>query len=275
MERNRAQSKAVTRRPRRSQQRPLYWLPAASGMLALTVGVQGTAANALVEWPGFLGQSNESNNQFGEQENIATAIATNEASAVEPALLRPQFSQAHPQPQQGRQTEASPSFPKPIRSLEDYRRDLHRRSNAVESQLLDLQQLLSMQAYGTSFADRLLVEHEDYQVKLRQLQNLESELLQAAIAQADTATFNQIYMRLYNTDRELRQIAQTQLQRYIEQSQTNSTLGLWQEPMYVQSLRWLMEHTHERHQLQARQQTFLTTMAQSPQLQLESSEIQS
>ncbi|EKV00722.1 hypothetical protein Lepto7375DRAFT_2854 [Leptolyngbya sp. PCC 7375] len=274
MERNRAQSKAITRRPRQPQQRPLYWLPVASGMLTLTVGVQGTA-NALGEWPGFLGQSNKPTSELGETDNTATAVDTNETSSVEPALLRPRFSQASPQAQQVRPAEAPPAFPKPIRSLEDYRRDLHRRSNAVESQLLGLQQLLSIQAYGTSFADRLLVEDEGYQVKLRQLQSLEAELLQAAIAQADTATFNQIYVHLYNTDRELRRIAQTQLQRHIDQAQTNSTLGLWQEPMYVQSLRWLMEHTHERHQLKARQQTFITTMVQSPHMSAESFEIQS
>ncbi|MDV3352962.1 hypothetical protein QGP82_30080 [Leptothoe sp. LEGE 181152] len=274
MERNRTQSKAVTRRPMQPQQRPLYWLPTASGMLALTVGVQGTA-NALGEWPGFLGQSNTPINELGETDNTATAVDTNGTSSVEPALLRPRFSQASPQAQQVRQAEAPPSFPKPITNLEDYRRDLHRRSNAVESQLLGLQQLLSIQAYGTSFADRLLVEDDAYQTKMRQLQSLEAELLQAAIAQADTATFNQIYVRLYNTDRELRRIAQMQLQRHIEQAQTNSTLGLWQEPMYVQSLRWLMEHTHERHQLQARQQTFTATMVQRTQMSAESFEIQS
>ncbi len=278
MARNRTYTKAVTHRPIQLQPKAFYCLSTASGMLALTLGWQGTAANALGELPGTLVQSSKPTDLFEETDGVTadidSDIDTDKASPVEPDALKPRFSQSNSSAQQILLPDTQPTPSKSIKRLEDYRRDLHRRSNAVESRLLGLQQLLSLQAYGTSFADRLLFEDETYQTKMRQLQVTEAKLLQASITQTEETTLKQLYAHLQSTDQELRQIALMQLQHYIEQAQTTSTLGLWQEPMYLQSLRWLMEHTHERHQLQARQQILAQALAQLPQISAESSEAQ-
>ena len=257
MERNRPHSIAVNHRP--SAQSP-SWVPTTSGILALTFGLPGAAANALGELPAtFTAPDVPTNELEGVNNASATEVDTPEVSPVGPMISRPRFSRLKLQAQKLLRSRPSAAPTLSVERLENHRRDLHRRSNEVESQLLGLQQLLSIQAYGNSFADRLLAEDTAYQAKLQQLQTLEAEL-HGAMKQDDTATLNQLQNRLGQTDRELRQIAQDQLQRYIDQSQTNSTLGLWQEPMYQQSLRWLMEHTHERHQLNARHQTLARTL---------------
>lgn len=260
------------------QPKAFYCLSTASGMLALALGWQGTAANALGDLPGTPVKPNEPTDLFEETDSVTadidSDIVTDKASPVEPAALKPRFSQLNPQAQQMLLPDTQSSSTEPIKRLEDYRRDLHRRSNMVESRLLGLQQLLSIQAYGTSFADELLFEDETYQTKIRQLQITEAKILQASIIQTEETTPKQLHAHFQNTDQELRQIAQMQLQRYIKQAQTTSTLGLWQEPMYLQSLRLLMEHTNERHQLQARQQILAQAIAQLPQISAASSEAQ-
>ncbi|ESA32342.1 hypothetical protein N836_27515 [Leptolyngbya sp. Heron Island J] len=228
-------------------------------MLALTCGLSGSAANALAELPATFATPEAPANELEGVNDSTTEVDPPKAAAVEPAALRPSFSRLKLKAQKLLRSQSPTAPTLSVERLEGHRRDLHRRSNEVESQLLGLQQLLSIQAYGKSFADRLLAEDAAYQAKLQQLQTLEAEL-HGAMKQADAATLSQLQNRLDQTDRELRQIAQTQLQRYIDQAQTNSTLGLWQEPMYRQSLRWLMEHTHERHQLNARQQTLADTL---------------
>ncbi len=229
---------------------------AASSMLVLTVGFQGTAANAVGDFP-----VPEPDKPMFESEatDASEDVNTDPVAAVEPTSIRPRFSQLRVQAQRLIKAEVQPATNVSVVSLETHRRELHRRSNAVESQLLDLQYLLSIQAYGDSFADRLLDENEAYQTKLKQIQALETEIHEA-IQQTDTAQLTQLQRRLKRIDQELRQTAQGQLQQHIAQAQVTSTMGLWQEPMYRESLQWLMEHTHERHLLRARQQTLASTL---------------
>ncbi|MBT9311911.1 hypothetical protein [Leptothoe kymatousa] len=158
-----------------------------------------------------------------------------------------------------RSNQPQPAVSLSVELLKHHRRELHRRSNAVESQLLNVQQLLSMPSYGNSFADRLLTEDEFYQSKLRKLQTLEAEI-HTAIEQQDKILLEQLQHRLQRMDEDLRTLAQTRLQQHIEQAQGTSVSGLWQEPMYHSSLQWLMDHTHERHALKARQQTLAQTI---------------
>ena len=238
------------------------WWQTASGVAILTVGLQGMAANAVGELPITLSDVPD-----GDGEAIDAAatgdleIDPDIVAEVAPASPQPRFSQfmtraqglIKNEPQQQSVTNLS------VVRLEIHSRDLHRRSNQVEAQLLGLQQLLSLQSYGTSFADRLLAEDATYQAKLQQLQALETEIHEA-IEQADSATLSQLERRLQRVDQDLRQQAQTQLQQYIERAQATSTLGIWQEPMYRESLLWLIEHTHERHLLKARQQTLARTL---------------
>jgi hypothetical protein len=224
-------------------------------MLVLTVGFQGTAANAVGDLP----ELNESTSGFEEAVNVSADTNISPIASVETAPIRPRFSQLKAQVHRLIKADAQPASKLPVIRLENHRRDLHRRSNEVESQLLDLQYLLSIQSYGTSFADRLLDEDETYQTKLQQIQTLEAEI-HVAIQRADTVELKQLERRFYRTERALRKTAQTQLQQHIERSQSTSTLGLWQEPIYQESLRWLMEHTHERHLLRAREQTLARTL---------------
>ncbi|MEM1250942.1 MAG: hypothetical protein AAGI69_00820 [Cyanobacteria bacterium P01_H01_bin.21] len=246
MEQNRAQSTAI---PRCSSQ-PNPWLSAASGMLALTVGLQGATANndATVTL-------SETENPTDQSEDNVDVSAPVETTPVLPAPIWPRFSKLI----QTRQPVKTETRPLAMTRLESHQRELHRRSNDVESQLLAIQELLSLPSYGTSFADRLLDDDDVYQTKLQQLRLLEAEI-HTALERSDETTVNQLKTRLQRADRELRRLAQKQLRRYIEQAQATSTLGLWQEPMYQESLRWLMEHTHERHLLKARQQTLRRTM---------------
>ncbi|MEM8614923.1 MAG: hypothetical protein AAGF93_23160 [Cyanobacteria bacterium P01_H01_bin.105] len=257
MEHNRAHSTAVTHFL--TQPYPHSWLPTASGMLALTVGLQGAAANAVGGVP--FTESTESTNQHAVDITVETdlEVDTGTVTPVELALQQPRFSQLKSRAQQLLKTQAAPAPNLSIVRLENHRRELHRRSNEVESQLLGVQQLLSIQSYGNSFADQLLNENDAYQTQLQQLQALEAKM-HTAIEQSDMARLSQLQNRLQSTDQELWQIAQKQLEHYMEQAQTTSTLGLWQEPMYRESLRWLMEHTHQRHLLKARQQILARTL---------------
>ncbi|MEO1507922.1 MAG: hypothetical protein AAFU84_09765 [Cyanobacteria bacterium J06633_23] len=253
-------SVAATDRQPRPQPSHLWWQTASGVAILTVVGLQGMAANAVGELPVTL-----SDRPDGDRETIDAAaapeISPDIVAEVAPAGPQPRFSQFMTRaqglitnkPQQ--QSVANLSLAR----LEIHSRDLHRRSNQVEAKLLGLQQLLSLQSYGTSFADRLLAEDATYQAKLQQLQALETEI-HGAIEQADSSTLSQLERRLQRVDQDLRQQAQTQLQQYIERAQATSTLGIWQEPMYRESLMWLMEHTHERHLLKARQQTLARTL---------------
>lgn len=252
---------SVAATDRRIQSRLSHpWWQTASGVAILTVGLQGMAANAVGELP-VTDVPDGGESVPDAAVDIALETAPEIVAEVAPANPRPRFSQLMTraqsliknEPQQ--QSVANLS----VARLEIHSRDLHRRSNQVEAKLLGLQQLLSLQSYGTSFADRLLAEDATYQAKLQQLQALETEI-HGAIEQADSATLSQLERRLQRVDQDLRQQAQTQLQQYIERAQATSTLGIWQEPMYRESLLWLMEHTHERHLLKARQQTLARTL---------------
>ncbi|MBE9070291.1 hypothetical protein IQ260_26980 [Leptolyngbya cf. ectocarpi LEGE 11479] len=257
MEHEPAQSTAV---PNPGPTQPSGWLQTVSGVAVLTVGLQGTAASA-VDAPVIEAGPDAAVETAAVE--IANDVAYPISSPIEPAAPQPRFSQWRRQVQKlttrdipsSAVSQISPS----VVRLENHRRELHRRSNEVESQLLGLQQLLSIQSYGTSFADRLLDENDAYQTKLQALTALEADM-HAAIEQADMVALSQLQARLQRSDQELRQIAQQQLQHYIQQVQDSSTMGLWREPMYQQSLRWLMEHTHERHLLNARQQTLARTL---------------
>lgn len=256
MARNRAQSAPATQYLAPAPQSST-WVQTVSGVAVLTVGLQGTATSA-VEAP--LKPLAEPIDQLAVDVSVLADDPINSVAPVKPTAASPRFSKFRRQVQDLIKKDVQPSaVSQSIARLENHRRELHRHSNEVESQLLGLQQLLSMQSYGTSFADRLLDEDDLYQTKLQQLQTLESDI-HIAIEQADTATLNQLKNRLQRADQDLRQIAQHKLQQYIQQAQGQSTLGLWQEPMYQQSLRWLMEHTHERHLLNARQQTLARTL---------------
>lgn len=251
MEYNRAHSATVN-----YPQSHLYsLLPATSGILVLTMGLQTAAANAVGVSSAPLTESTSSTSQQTVDASAETATGT--VAPVAPA--HPRFSQLKRRAQQLLTTQVTPVTNLSLTRLENHRRELHRRSNEVELQLLSLQQLLSIQSYGTSFADQLLNENEAYQAKLVQLQTVEAEM-HTAIEQSDTAALSQLQNRLQRTAQELQQIAQNQLIEHIEQAQTTSTLGLWQEPMYRESLRWLMEHTHQRHLLNARQRTLAHTL---------------
>ena len=98
-----------------------------------------------------------------------------------------------------------------------------------------------------------------YQRKLQQLTKLETEI-HSAIERDDQTQLRNLQHRLQRMDEDLRILAQQQLQQHIEQAQAESVSSLWQEPMYNSSLEWLMDHTHERHSLKARQQTLARTM---------------
>ena len=221
-------------------------------MLALTVGLQGAAANS----DATVTQSETENpaDQSEDNVDVSAPVETTPVS-VEAAPIWPRFSKFI----QTRRPAKNATRPLAIARLERHQRELHRRSNDVESQLLAIQELLSLESYGTSFADRLLDDDDTYQTKLQQLHQLEAEI-HTALKRSDETTVNQLKTRLQRAERELRRLAQNQLRRYIEQAQASSTLGLWQEPMYRESLRWLMEHTHERHLLKARQQILARTM---------------
>ena len=227
---------------------PYGWLPTTSGMLALTVGLQGAAANAIAATTLTPTKSADITEQ---SQNTVAVSAPDTAALVEPAPIWPRFSRF--KAQQPDNTHLL------TMRLENHQRELHRRSNEVESQLLAVQELLSLEPYGTSFADQLLDDDTTYQTKLRQLRLLEADI-HTALKHSDEASFDQLQNRLERTDRELRRLAQKQLRRYVKRAQRTSTLGLWQEPMYQESLRWLMERTHERHLLKARQQALVRTM---------------
>mgnify|MGYP001795581264 CR=1 FL=1 len=253
MEYNRAHSATVDH-----PQSHLYsLLPATSGLLVLTMGLQTAAANGIGVSSVPLPES--TNSPSRQTVNASAETETGTVAPVAPTPLQPRFSQLKRRAQQLLTTQATPVTNLSLTRLENHRRELHRRSNEVELQLLSLQQLLSIQSYGTSFADQLLNENEDYQAKLLQLQTLEAEM-HTAIEQSDMAALSQLQNRLQRIAQELQQIAQNQLIEHIEQAQTTSTLGLWQEPMYRESLRWLMEHTHQRHLLNARQRTLAHTL---------------
>ncbi|MGD1951757.1 MAG: hypothetical protein ACFB14_19240 [Leptolyngbyaceae cyanobacterium] len=252
MQQNRAQSIAIPHCLKPSQSIPYRWLSAVSGILALTVGLQGAAANS--EATVTLSEAENLTDQSEDNVDVLVPIEATPAP-VEAAPIWPRFSRLI----QTRQPVKTETRPLAMARLESHQRELHRRSNDVESQLLAIQELLSLPSYGTSFADRLLDDDDVYQTKLQQLRLLEAEI-HTALEQSDETTVNQLKTHLQRTDRELRRLAQKQLRHYIEQAQATSTLGLWQEPLYQESLRWLMEHTHERHLLKARQQTLRRTM---------------
>ncbi|MEM7065301.1 MAG: hypothetical protein AAF572_19335 [Cyanobacteria bacterium P01_B01_bin.77] len=245
---------------------PVGWLQTVSGVAVLTVGLQGAAANA-VDAPIIEAEPpTDAAVETAAMETAAMETAADvvyPASPIEPSAPQPRFAQWRRQVQKLTTRDIPSSAVSQMSSsvvrLENHRRELHRHSNEVESQLLGLQQLLSIQSYGTSFADRLLDEDDTYQAKLQELTALEADI-HRAIEQADMMALSQLQARLQYSAQELRQIAQQQLQQYIQQAQDSSTMGLWREPMYQQSLRWLMEHTHERHLLNARQQTLARTM---------------
>ncbi|MEM9265740.1 MAG: hypothetical protein AAGA46_09465 [Cyanobacteria bacterium P01_F01_bin.13] len=259
MKQNRAQFAAKRQvLPRHSS----HWLQTVSGMAVLTVGLQGAAANADRPVPLADGPAGVPTGDFTIPDAVADTVnsETDVIAPVAPAPARPKFSPFRLSIQNLIRSDTQLSDTSlPVNRLDDHRRGLHRRSNEVESKLLGLQQLLSIQSYGTSFADRLLDEDDTYQTKLQQLQGLEADI-HTALEQADDVALNRLQNRLQQVDRELQQMAQAQLRQYVERVQGESTLGLWQEPMYRQSLRWLMEYTHERHLLQARQQTLARTL---------------
>lgn len=235
------------------------WGKTISGLTILAVGLQGTTADAVGE------QSLQSPDEGANAKETGrlTKPFVERSAAVEPVApetTQPRFAQWRIRLQaMVNQTVQQADEDLEIGHLENHRRELHRRSNQVESQLLELQQLLSLQAYGTSFADRLLEDDQAYQAKLQELRSLEADI-HRALDRSDEARLKRLQFRLEQADRELRQQAQRQLRQYIAQAQMSSTLGLWQEPMYRESLKWLMEHTHERHLLQARQQTLASTL---------------
>lgn len=257
MEHDQAQSTAI---PNPSPAQSSGWLQTVSGVAVLTVGLQGTAASA-VDAPVIEAGSDAAVKTATVE--IANDVAYPVSAPIEPTAPQPRFSQWRQQVQKLTTRDIPSSTVSQVRQsvvrLENHRRELHRHSNHVESQLLGLQQLLSIQSYGTSFADRLLDEDATYQAKLQELTALEADI-HGAIEQEDMAALSQLQIHLQRSDQELRQIAQQQLQAYIQQAQDSSTMGLWQEPMYQQSLRWLMEHTHERHLLNARQRTLARTL---------------
>lgn len=245
------------------------WIHTVSGITILAVGLQGTDAMGKLSEQSFDESpiANLGNIDLTDTfvEPIDSVVAPKESN-----LTQPRFSQFRVRVQALISNNSSQSSRLSIIDhLEAHRRQLHRRSNEVELQLLDLQQLLSLQAYGTSFADRLLDEDEAYQSKLQQLQTLEAEMY-GTIGQSNTAMFNQFKHQLQLADQELRDIAQNKLKKYIEHTQSTSTLGVWQEPMYLESLTWLMEYTHERHLLKIRQQTLMhTLLANNPEAKCE------
>ena len=152
------------------------------------------------------------------------------AVAIAPALAGPRFAIR------------SLRRPSPLEQLEARRQQLRRQQSQTETQLAQIQHLLALEVYSPSFADELLSQSRAYQLQLRELQRLEarSQSLDAAAAAAQA-------------EQRLQRLAQEQLARYIDQHQTDS--ALWQEPMYHSSLGWLMEATHQRHLLLARQHT--------------------
>lgn len=234
----------------------------ASGMLVLTAGFQNPGANAVSNAP--LPEQSEPTTELQQITNILADNDTPSVSPVEPNYMQPRFSQLKNQVQRLIKADAQPAPQLSATRLENHRRDLHRRSNEVESHLLGVQHLLSIQSYGTSFADRLLEQDVTYQTKLQQIRTIETDI-HIAIKQADAIKLEQLQKHLNRTDWELRQLAQNQLRQYVVQAQITSTSGLWQEPMYRESLRWLMEHTHDRHLLRARQQILArTTVAVAP-----------
>ncbi len=238
-----------------------HWLQTVSGMAVLAVGLQGSTAHAEIP----VAIADKPTDGITNADTDAVDDAVDVSTSVAPAPVRPTFSPLTRIQRLLNSDTRLADTSLPANRLDDHRRGLHRRSNEVESKLLGLQQLLSIQSYGTSFADRLLDEDETYQTKLQQLQTLEADM-HTALAQGNETGLNQLKNRLQQTDKELRQLAQNQLQQYVQQVQGESTLGLWQEPMYRQSLRWLMEYTHERHLIQARQQTLAQTLvAMAPQ----------
>ncbi|MGD1853899.1 MAG: hypothetical protein ACFB2W_06555 [Leptolyngbyaceae cyanobacterium] len=261
MKRSRAHAVADPDRSARSQQ-SYTWVQTVSGMTALAVGLQAAAVGEASITPAVEpSTANLKDSVFTDGPVLAdTNIEATVVAPVKPDIVQPRFSQWGAQVQ-GLITNAakSPIGSPVVNYLEAHQRELHQRSNAVESQLLELQLLLSLQPYGTSFADQLLHEDTVYQTKLRRLKVLEADL-HTAFQQADTTMFDQLRNRVQQTERELQQQAQRQLQQHISQAQTRSTLSLWREPMYRESLRWLMEHTHERHSLTVRQQTLASTL---------------
>lgn len=242
------QSIVRSRRPR--------WRQTISGVTVLTLGFQGTAANAV---NGANQPLNPPNSQASLTHKSVEGTAVKEP--VTNGLLAPESVQSprfsafgwRPILHSNQPSDLSLS----IARLREHRRQLHRHSNDVEYQLLGIQQLLSLQAYGNSFADHLLTEHGGYQSKLQQVRHLEVDI-HRAIEQDDATSLGQLQFQLQSLDQELRILAQQQLQQYIKQAPGKS--GLWQEPMYLASLEWLMQYTHERHLLKARQQTLAQTL---------------
>ncbi len=219
-----------------------------------TLGLQGTAANA-VNVSNAVAPATGSTDEFVNTAEASRIVVEPKTGEPEAAGLFPRFSALGWQSSSRQGSTVSLS----VDRLKQHRRELHRRSNDVESQLLTIQQLLSMQSYGISFADRLLSEDEFYQSKLQQLTKLEAEI-HNAIERDNQTQLRNLQYRLQRMDEDLRILAQKQLQQYIKQAQEQSLSGLWQEPMYHSSLEWLMDYTHERHSLKARQQTLAQTM---------------
>lgn len=252
MSHNPAQTAAVC-----SHQSPT-WVQTVSGVTVLTIGLQGAAASA-VSAP-----VEPFSEPVKELTNEISADATADISpteAVEPATAQPrfsQFSQLRTQ-MQGVLPSQPSAADQIVARLEDRQRELHRHANTVESQLLTLQDLLSMQSYGSSFADRLIEQDSTYQRKLQDMRALEADI-HAALEQNDTSSLDQLNQRSQFLDQELRQMAQQMLTNHMEQAQRPSTSGLWQEPIYRESLRWLMDYTHARHLVQAKQQTLARTL---------------
>ena len=247
---NQAESTAALRSPKSST-----WVHTVSSVTVLTVGLQGAAASAVSTPVVPLSEPGE---EFAAEATAEVTAAS--VAPVEPAAVQPRFSQLRAQVQQVLQSNRQPPVAnQAIARLENHQRALYRHANTVESQLLSIQDLLSIQAYGTSFADQLLEQNDAYQSKLQQLQTLETDI-HVALEQADADSLDQLNHRLQFLDQQLRQMAQQMLTDHMEQAQRPSTFALWQEPIYRESLRWLMDYTHERHLLQVRQQTLARTL---------------
>lgn len=239
----------------KTQVRSQRWRQTVSGVTVATLGLQGAAANAIdVPSAVFPADSRPTDTFITIAETSPAEPATSEPEVV----LIPRFSALGWRPLLSTSRQESP-VSLSVERLKQHRRELHRRSNEVESQLLTIQQLLSMQSYGNSFADKLLSEDEFYQSKLQKLTKLEAEI-HSAIEDDNQTQLRNLQHRLQQMDEDLRILAQQQLQQYIEQAQSQSLSSLWQEPMYNSSLQWLMDHTHERHSLKARQRTLAQTM---------------
>ena len=141
----------------KAQVRSRRWRQTVSGVTLATLGLQGTAANA-VDAPSTMPPAEGSVDELMAVAEASPAIVEPKTREPEVSLI-PRFSTVGwPHLRSTGRQEAPVSLS--VERLKQHRRELHRRSNEVESQLLTIQQLLSMQSYGTSFADKLLSEDE-------------------------------------------------------------------------------------------------------------------